>query len=68
MDNQIGITIEATNSSTGAFTRLKTDLDAVATSAKTVTESQRAMAMQGRVADSREPCAFHCGQIRQYRF
>ena len=50
MDNQIGIIITGTNNSTGAFTRLKTDLDAIAVSAKTVTESQRAMAMEGRAA------------------
>ena len=50
MDNQIGIIITGTNNSTGAFTRLKTDLDAVAVSAKSVTESQKAMATEGRAA------------------
>ena len=50
MDNQIGIIITGTNNSTAAFTRLKTDLDAVAVSAKAVTESQKAMATEGRAA------------------
>ena len=50
MDNQIGIIITGTNDSTAAFTRLKTDLDAVAVSAKAVTETQKAMATAGRAA------------------
>ena len=50
MDNQIGIIITGTNNSTAAFTRLKTDLDAVATSAKSVTETQKALATEGRAA------------------
>ena len=50
MDNQIGIVITGTNNSIAAFERLKGDLDAVAVSAKAVTESQKAMAMQGREA------------------
>ena len=50
MDNQIGIVITGTNNSIAAFERLKGDLDAVAVSAKTVTESQKAMATQGRDA------------------
>ena len=50
MDNQIGIVITGQNNSTSAFQRLKTDLDAVAVSAQTVTKSQREMSMQGRVA------------------
>ena len=50
MDNQIGIIITGTNNSIAAFQRLKGDLDAVAVSAKAVTETQKAMATEGRAA------------------
>ena len=54
MDNQIGIIITGVNQSTAAFTRLRTDLDAVAASAQTVGKSQREMAAQGRAATAQQ--------------